>query len=95
MKTRYWHLTSTLHSRIKSFFSKVFISRGLANGVEMLELDCHLTKDHQVVVHHDFSVNRTTGEDGFIRDTAYDVCSYRKSQNKRIKNISYLEFTEN
>ena len=39
----------------------------------MLELDCHLTKDHQVVVHHDFSINRTTAEDGFIRDIAYDV----------------------
>lgn len=48
-------------------------SRGLMNGVEMFELDCHLTKDHQVVVHHDFSVNRTTGEDGFIRDMNYDV----------------------
>ncbi|CAF2594784.1 unnamed protein product [Rotaria sp. Silwood2] len=46
--------------------------KGLTNGVEMLELDCHLTKDNQVVVHHDFSVDRTTGEDVFIRDINYD-----------------------
>jgi glycerophosphoryl diester phosphodiesterase len=45
----------------------------------MLELDCHLTKDDQVVVHHDFSVNRTTGEDGFIRDIDYDVRPYHQS----------------
>ncbi|UJR32151.1 hypothetical protein I4U23_019618 [Adineta vaga] len=46
--------------------------KGLTNGVEMLELDCHLTKDHQVVVHHDFSLNRTAGQDGFIRDINYN-----------------------
>ncbi|CAF0890242.1 unnamed protein product [Rotaria sordida] len=44
---------------------------GLTNGVEMLELDCHLTKDNQVVVHHDFSLDRTTGEEIFIRDIEY------------------------
>jgi glycerophosphoryl diester phosphodiesterase len=42
----------------------------------MFELDCHLTSDNQVVVHHDFSVNRTTGEDIFIRDIEYDVNQY-------------------
>ena len=59
------------HGNILIGIPSVF--RALMNGVEMLELDCHLTKDHQVVVHHDFSVNRTTGEDGFIRDMNYDV----------------------
>lgn len=39
----------------------------------MLELDCHLTKDKQVVVHHDFSINRTTGEEAYIKDIEYDV----------------------
>jgi glycerophosphoryl diester phosphodiesterase len=42
----------------------------------MLELDCHLTKDEQVVVHHDFAIDRTTGENGFIRDIEYDVSEY-------------------
>ncbi|CAM4755265.1 unnamed protein product [Rotaria magnacalcarata] len=45
---------------------------GLKNGVEMFELDCHLTKDNQVVVHHDFSIERTTGDNRFIRDIDYD-----------------------
>lgn len=39
----------------------------------MLELDCHLTKDHQVVVHHDFALNRTTSNNGFIREMDYEV----------------------
>ncbi|CAF4763394.1 unnamed protein product, partial [Rotaria socialis] len=46
--------------------------KGLENGLEMLELDCHLTKDSQAVVHHDFTLNRTTGQFGFIRDIEYD-----------------------
>ncbi len=49
------------------------VYRGLKNGVQMLELDCHLTKDRQTVVHHDFALNRTTGQLGFIRDLEYDV----------------------
>ena len=39
----------------------------------MLEMDCHLTSDGQVVVHHDFSINRTTHKSEFIRDIEYDV----------------------
>ena len=39
----------------------------------MLELDCHMTKDYQVVVHHDFTLNRTTGELEFIRNIEYSV----------------------
>lgn len=50
------------------------LSRGLKNGVQMLELDCHLTKDRQAVVHHDAALNRTTEQFGFIRDVDYSVC---------------------
>lgn len=46
--------------------------KGLTNGMQMIELDCHLTKDHQTIVHHDASVDRTTGQPGFIRDIEYD-----------------------
>lgn len=52
--------------------SLLAFDKGLSNGVEMLELDCHLTKDHQVIVHHDFSLDRTANKSGFIRDMDYD-----------------------
>lgn len=38
----------------------------------MLELDCHLTKDKQVVVAHDSSLLRTTGRNILIKDTLYN-----------------------
>lgn len=60
----------------------------------MLELDCHLTKDNQAVVHHDFALNRTTGELGFIRDIEYDVGN-KVIINLRDIILSFLEITKN
>lgn len=37
----------------------------------MLEMDCHLTKDKQVVVAHDVSLLRITGHDIAIKDMDY------------------------
>uniref|UniRef100_A0A4W4FKA6 GP-PDE domain-containing protein n=1 Tax=Electrophorus electricus TaxID=8005 RepID=A0A4W4FKA6_ELEEL len=37
-------------------------------GTDMLELDCHLTKDEQVVVLHDSNLRRLTGVDADISD---------------------------
>ena len=37
----------------------------------MLELDCHITKDKQVVVAHDPSLLRITGVDTLIQDLDY------------------------
>ncbi|XP_033748617.1 lysophospholipase D GDPD1-like [Pecten maximus] len=40
-------------------------------GTEMLEIDCHITKDGQVVVSHDNSLKRSCGVEGEIIDYDY------------------------
>ena len=38
-------------------------------GADWFELDCQLTKDHEVVVMHDDTLDRTTSGSGYVRDT--------------------------
>ena len=44
------------------------IERGIEAGAEMIEIDIHLTKDGQLIVCHDQTVDRTTDGHGRIRD---------------------------
>lgn len=45
-------------------------------GADMLELDVHLTKDGQVVVIHDATVDRTTDGTGAVRDMTWEELSH-------------------
>src|ERR1043165_3473631 len=42
--------------------------KALAINVDYLELDVHLTKDNQVVIIHDKSIDRATNGKGKVRD---------------------------
>jgi glycerophosphoryl diester phosphodiesterase len=46
--------------------------RALALGVDQVELDVHLTKDHELVVIHDATVDRTTNGTGSIQAYTLD-----------------------
>jgi glycerophosphoryl diester phosphodiesterase len=42
--------------------------RAMEMGVDMIELDVHLTRDEELVVIHDDTVDRTTDGRGYVRD---------------------------
>lgn len=65
------------------------IKRGIAAGAEMIEIDIHQTKDNQLIVCHDQSVNRTTNGKGLIRDMT--LAELRKLRIKDVQgNITEL-----
>ena len=46
-------------------------ARSVELGVDVLELDVHLTKDEEIVVLHDATVDRTTDGSGHINELTY------------------------
>lgn len=43
------------------------LRKGIEMGLKFVEIDVQLTKDHEVVVIHDYSLNRTTNGNGFVK----------------------------
>lgn len=49
---------------------------GVASGAHVLELDVHLTRDGEVVVHHDTTLERTTNGAGLLAEHRYaELCA--------------------
>ena len=49
----------------------------IALGVDMIEIDVHLSKDAEIIVIHDETLNRTTNGSGEIKDlTLHDIKKY-------------------
>ncbi len=46
----------------------ISFAKGLELGADIVEFDVHLSKDNQVIVMHDHTVNRTTDGTGLIKD---------------------------
>lgn len=51
--------------------------KAIEKGADGFELDVQLTKDNQLIIHHDFELGRTTTGEGFIKDLSL---SYIKEQ---------------
>lgn len=48
------------------------IKKAIAMGVDMVEIDVQLTKDKQIVLMHDLTVDRTTNGKGRVKDLLFD-----------------------
>jgi len=63
----------------------VSFDHGLSLGADGLELDVHLSRDGVVVVHHDATLDRTTGARGPIAQrTAEELAAVRKYDPRKV-----------
>ena len=47
--------------------TRIALEKAIESGVDMIEVDCQLSKDGQVVVIHDGRLDRTAGVKGYVR----------------------------
>lgn len=50
----------------------VSFKKALECDIDMLEIDLHMTKDGEIVMMHDHTVDRTTDGTGYVKDFTYD-----------------------
>lgn len=61
-----------LNDMLKYWFA-LYCCSALSLGTDMLEIDCHLTKDGRVIVSHDSSLKRVCDSEGHIAEYDFEV----------------------
>ena len=53
----------------------IAFKKAIEAGADGAELDVHFTKDHELVIIHDETIDRTTSGSGYVVDFTYDELS--------------------